>query len=492
MSNTRRALLLAAITGYCLAVFAVDVVTPRGIEVWVLNLPAILATLAFRNRRAVRVAALACTAMVVVGSVVSPPGGSPRVWDAVNRGMGLATIWLIAGMTANTIEKSNRLSAALDGLRREIGEHARTNRAMEQSAERLRLAVEGAGMGTYDVDLRAGTVVCSPTHLHLLGHEAAADREYAVEMWRAWVHPDDRLRVQEARDRAIKDRSLYSTEYRAIRADSGNVVWLSVFGRCYYDAAGAAVRFVGVSFDVTRRKELEREMRRKELERAILEMAERNQRHIGRELHDGVGQELTGLGLMAQTLTQSLPAGGPERRIAGRLVAGIDHLHQQVRDLARGLLPVEIESEGLWAALDDLAARMTARSGVAVTFECPKWVRMPDHATSVELYRIAQEAVSNALRHGKPRTVRLTIHAGANDLRLHIADDGTGLRDRPARTTGMGISIMEYRAESINGVFRIEPADEGGTVVTVALPGGSADDRGERGSAGADQGSDRG
>jgi PAS domain S-box-containing protein len=325
------------------------------------------------------------------------------------------------------------------------------------------------------VDLRGGTVLCSATHLRLLGYVADAPVEYALEMWKSWVHADDRARVQEERDCAIRERGLYATEYRVRRADDGVTVWLAVFGRCYYDERGAPARFVGVTFDVTRRKELEREIRRKELEREILAIADREQRHIGQALHDGAGQELTGLGLMAQTLSQLLPAPGAEQRIAVRLVAGLTHLHEELRSLARGLLPVEVESKGLWAALSDLAARASERSGVAVLFESPRWVALPDHATSTELYRIAQEALSNALRHGRPRTVRVALLLRPDGLRLCVADDGVGIPEAAERTTGLGVRIMEHRAESLGGTFEIAPAQEGGTVVTVTLPWRTAD-----------------
>src|SRR5262249_40855238 len=158
---------------------------------------------------------------------------------------------------------------------------------------------------------------------------------------------------------------------------------------------GNATRFLGVAFDITRRKELEREA----VQREVLAMAAREQRQIGQELHDGVGQALTGLGLMAQSLAQRLADSGadgaPGQRVALRLVAGIDSVHQQVRELSRGLIPVHVESRGLSAALDDLAASTTEASGIPVTAECPEWVELPDHATATHLFRIAQEAVSN-------------------------------------------------------------------------------------------------
>jgi PAS domain S-box-containing protein len=482
MTNMRQVLLLTAISLYCVAVFALDVLTPLGIEVWVLDLPVILVPVIFRSRRMVVVAGLVCTVMLVVGSVFSPPGQNPLSWDILNRGMGLAVTWLIVGMTIHIIQNSNRLDDAIGTLEREIADHRQTGLALEQSQERLRLAVEGANMGIYDVDLRVGKLWCSASHLRLLGSEAASDGESPIDCWKAWVHPDDQARVQEAREQAIHNRSFYAIEYRIQRADDGSIAWLAVFGRCYYNEIGEGVRFVAISFDITRRKQLEREIRRKELEHDILETTDRQQRRIGQELHDSVGQELTGLGLIAQTLSQRLPETSSEKPIAIRLVAGVEQLHQEIRALARGLLPVEVESKGLWAALDDLAARTSKQSGITVKFECPEWVELPDHATSMELYRISQEAVTNAMRHGRPQTIGITILSQPNGLRLRIKDDGVGLPPSSTRSNGLGIRIMEYRAESIRGEFQIKSGEEGGTVVTVTVPRRKANDHEENGS----------
>jgi signal transduction histidine kinase len=233
--------------------------------------------------------------------------------------------------------------------------------------------------------------------------------------------------------------------------------------------------------------------RRKELEREVLETSAREQQRIGQELHDGVGQELTGLGLMANALTQRLQHSVAEQRIAARLVAGLDQVHQQVRTLTRGLVPVEVEAAGLCAALDDLVASASDQSGIPVTFDCPNRVEVPDHSTATHLYRIAQEAVSNALRHGQARQVNLALQGEPSGLRLSIQDDGIGMRDEPERTEGMGLRIMQYRCEQIGGVLEIGPAVGGGTVVKCRVSGKNCHEHFEpRNGAAAPQGLDRG
>ena len=251
MSNSRHVLLMTALASYSVLVFVLDVVTPRGIEVWVLNLPVVIAPVLFRNLRLVVFFGLASSSMVVVGWLWSPPGYNPPSWDILNRGMGLATIGLIAAMTVNFIKKTTQLDDALSRLRRETSERDRISRALEQSEQRLRLAMEGAGMGTFDVNLQTDRVVWSATHLRMLGYETMADRETPIDLWSSRLHPDDLARVREAREQALRRRSTYAIEYRIKRADNGEVVWLAVFGRYYYNESGEGVRFLGVAFDIT-------------------------------------------------------------------------------------------------------------------------------------------------------------------------------------------------------------------------------------------------
>jgi PAS domain S-box-containing protein len=473
MSATQRVLLMSALALYAGLVFVLDVLTPLGIDVWVLAVPVVVVPVLVRHHRMVVFLGLACSAMLVIAGFVGPPGPMPLLWDALNRGMGLAALWLVAVMAIMIIKKSTQLDDAVSTLRREIDEHGHTRRELALNEERLRLAIEGAGMGTFDVDLQTGKVVWSASHFRMLGYDTISDRETTIDIWRSCVHADDLARVLEAREQALQRRSGYAIENRIKRADNGEIAWLAVFGRFHYKESGEAVRFVGVAFDITRRKELEREAQ----QRAVLAVAAREQQRIGQELHDGVGQELTGLGLMAQSLAQRLPEAAAEKRIALRLLAGLDSLHQKVRELSRGLIPVHVESRGLSAALDDLAARTTQESGILVTAECPDWVELPDHATATELFHIAQEAVSNALRHGRPRNIRLTLLTEPDGLRLRIKDDGIGLSGGLEQSDGLGLRIMQYRAGVIGAVLQITPSQGGGTVVTCTLPRRQGNDK---------------
>jgi PAS domain S-box-containing protein len=466
MNGLRSVLHFTGIVLFTALVFVADALTPTGIEVWVFYLPVILIPVLFNKPRQVVVVSAVCSVLVIIGNFVSPHGSNPPWWDEMNRGMGFLVIWLSAYRGIIVCNRTTRLEEALANLQRETDMRKRTEQTLQEHEERLRLATEGAGMGTWDWNLRTDKMIWSETHFRMLGYEPVPNGAACREMWLSRVHPDDRKHVLASQQKAQSERALHCVEYRICRPDVQIAKWLAVFGRFLYDSQGEAVRFIGVSFDITRRKELESEFLRSE----VLRITAREQQQIGQELHDSVGQELTGLGLMAQSLAQRLPEAAPEKSIATRLIAGFDQVHQKVRELARDLIPVHVETRGLPAALDDLAARATEQTGISVSSECPEWVELPDHETATQIFRIAQEAVANALRHGRPRQIRLTLLSEPDGLRLRIKDDGIGVQSRPEDNGGLGLRIMSYRARQIGGALQIGSAEGGGTIVTLTLP----------------------
>lgn len=148
------------------------------------------------------------------------------------------------------------VSACIDITRRKLAEEA-----LRESEERLNLAIDAAGMGTFDLDFKTGEAIWSHTKFRTLGYEPTPDGKATLAMWQNLVHPDDLPLVMEELEKARRDRSLWAPEYRIIRADNGQIVWLRAFGRFHYDEAGEAVRFIGVLFDDTARKQAEEALR---------------------------------------------------------------------------------------------------------------------------------------------------------------------------------------------------------------------------------------
>jgi PAS domain S-box-containing protein len=208
---------------------------------------------------------------------------------------------------------------------------------------------------------------------------------------------------------------------------------------------------------------------RKRLELLISEMSEAERRRIGRDLHDTLGQTLTGLGYLIGSLADRLTGAGQDAETARQIVRTIQQATAQVRDLAHGLDPVGLDKEGLPAALRELAARVEAHPGISCAFGCDG-APACDEFTATHLYRIAQEAMSNAAKHSRAGRIELTIGDDGQDVVLRVADDGVGLPDDAAHSEGMGLRAMRYRAGAIGAQLRVGGGDAGGTEVVCRLP----------------------
>lgn len=215
---------------------------------------------------------------------------------------------------------------------------------------------------------------------------------------------------------------------------------------------------------------------RRRLERQLSEAVCREQQALGQELHDGLGGTLTGLSLMSKSLHEKLKAGGSHLAEKAREISEASQAAlEAARDLAKGLVPVEVEAPGLMAALDDLAQSAASRLGVSGTFVCASSVHVHDGVLATHLFRIAQEALTNAARHGKARHVCITLRADSKDLLLEIEDDGCGFpQDREVR--GLGLNTMRHRANVIGGTLQIQSRDGFGTLVRCVVKGWVEDD----------------
>lgn len=242
------------------------------------------------------------------------------------------------------------------------------------------------------------------------------------------------------------------------------VVWLLTSLRALHRDLEARVR--------QRTEALTREMaERQRLEEEILQVSEREQRRIGHELHDSLCQHLTGTALAGQVLGERLATKSlPEAADAGKVVELVEEGITLARNLARGLYPVEMEAEGLMAAFQELADNISKGARLCCVFECDAPVLMHDDAAATHLYRIAQEAVRNAIQHGKSKRIGITLSERDGLVTLTVEDDGVGVPETVQKSDGLGIRIMAHRAAMIGGLFAIEPAPTGGTIVTCAIP----------------------
>jgi PAS domain S-box-containing protein len=213
---------------------------------------------------------------------------------------------------------------------------------------------------------------------------------------------------------------------------------------------------------------------RRALEEELLMIAGEEQQRIGQDLHDETGQELTALLLLADTLVEEIAAGTlPDVRIATRVRDGVRRALNQVRGFARGLMPVEVDAEGLQAALADFAVSISDLHKVQCTFECPVPVYVNDNKIATHLYRIAQEATTNAIKHARPRRVVMSLAERDHEILLRVVDDGRGISHVPINSKGLGLRIMRHRANLIGARLTVAPAAERGTELVCTLPRGT-------------------
>ena len=229
---------------------------------------------------------------------------------------------------------------------------------------------------------------------------------------------------------------------------------------------GHAVEYVIMSgIDVSDTKRLEAE---------VLNVAEREQSRFGHDLHDGLGQHLTGIEFMSEVLSQRLAAKGRAEEAADldQITGLIREAIGQTRDLARGLSPVVLQSKGLAVALQDLAASATKHLGLSCgcRFADEGKDGVEDPEMAIHLYRIAQEAVANAAKHGRATEVTLLLGSREGRVELTVEDNGNGLPpDFTGESSGMGLRVMQYRAGLIGGTLHIGAGIRGGVVITCAV-----------------------
>lgn len=206
--------------------------------------------------------------------------------------------------------------------------------------------------------------------------------------------------------------------------------------------------------DVTERKRLERE---------IVEATSREQQRIGQDLHDSLGQHLTGITFMTKVLERKLEAKAPEEaKEAAEIGRLVIQALVQTRNLARGLFPAELERGGLTAALKELVASIQSTCKVRCTLRADENIFVQDNVLATHVFRIAQEAINNAIKHSKAQNINLTLAPNGDRIELTVIDDGTGFSPE-AKMDGLGLRIMHYRARRIGGTLEVATTEKGGT-----------------------------
>jgi PAS domain S-box-containing protein len=339
-------------------------------------------------------------------------------------------------------------------IARDISEHLRDQKALRDREACLQAILNTATDAIITIDPSGIIQSVNPAAEQMFGYNAAEMLGRNVKMLMPAPYRDEHDRYL-ARYQRTGDKHIVGIgqEVEARRKDG------SVFA---VDLAVSEVNqgklFTGILRDISRRKLLERE---------VLEAATLEQRRIGQEMHDTVGQELTALGLLADSLRGALTEKSPvHAQFASKITQGVYHVLGQVRAISRGLICVEVDAEGLMAALAELAAETTALNAAACRFECNEPVRVADNQIATQMYCIAREAVTNALKHAQARHITIRLTENEQTVTLRVQDDGIGLSVSPLAGKGVGLEIMHYRTGLIHAHLSIGTGETGGTVVT--------------------------
>ena len=272
-----------------------------------------------------------------------------------------------------------------------------------------------------------------------------------------WLTPTSALQL-DAYARALQGSSFHDEAVEVVSSDRRSR-WFEVDVQPLR-GIGGVIGLVVLSIEVTDRRNRQ--------EQEILDIAGRERRGIGRDLHDGLGQELTGVALMLRGLAGRVQERFPEAAASIQEITDVvNRSIENARSLARGLLPVR-DTGGLAPALQELASRSRDLYGLEVDVHLE--VSPEDHFSEPEanhLYRIAQEALTNAARHGHASRVEIALSATHHAFLLCVSDDGEGMAEDAAPYTGMGLNIMKYRAGMIGAKFEIVSRKPRGTVVRV-------------------------
>lgn len=279
--------------------------------------------------------------------------------------------------------------------------------------------------------------------------------------FRRMVLPRDRDCVARNLARVLATDETLASEFRILDKD-GQVRWFEDRGTVQRDSGGKAIAVSGFLREITDRKELQRK---------LAELAVDERARIGRDLHDSLGQELTGLGFVAERLRSDLlNQASAEVEQATRVVRGIERAADQMHSIVEKLVPIQLKTGDLACALQRLADEMNEVGGVRCHFCCPQPIVFIEPAVATRMYRIAQEAVNNAAKHARAKTVTIAVGSDARGIALDVRDDGVGIPDASDRREGMGLEIMAYRAALIGAELRVERAEAGGTLVHCRLP----------------------
>jgi len=336
--------------------------------------------------------------------------------------------------------------------------HSYTRKKEEELLRVRQVAIDSAVNPIAMADLDGRLTYVNQAFVKSWGYDSA-DQVIGRPATSFWQDEEHARAVMEG---LLQDRS-FTGELAAKRKD-GSLFDVYLGSHVVTDENGKAMCQMAWFVDLTERKRLEKRA-------AEAGMMER--RKIGQDLHDSLGQMLTGIAFMTKVLEENLSDKSlPEAADAARISRNVDKAISMTRSLARGLFPTKLAVTGLRDALEELARDTVNMFGVSCKVKCDRSALLPNDAAAANLYYIVQEAVHNAIRHAEAKEIRIYLASSdGGDLALTVKDDGKGVSGLAGQEEGMGVRSMRYRAGLIGGKLEVRSRKSGGTIVTCSFPG---------------------
>jgi PAS domain S-box-containing protein len=296
----------------------------------------------------------------------------------------------------------------------------------------------------------------------------ADEFEPTYEGYLGRVHPEDREITKSVIDAAFRDGKPFDMEERILRPD-GAVRVLHSQGQWTFDNSQRPIKLVGICQDITERKLVEQQLQT--LSARLMRAQEEERARLARELHDDLSQEVAALSIATSNLKKSIPAGDcATLEQSDRIQQNLIRLADKVRRLSHNLHPAMLEFSGLGVAVQRYCAEFSQLTGVQVIFDAKGSFASVPSPVALSVYRVAQEALQNVLKHARVEEAHLGLYIDDQTLRLTVSDKGTGIDPLGPAAPGLGIVSIKERARMMGGTLTIESGPNRGTTLNLTVP----------------------
>jgi len=346
-----------------------------------------------------------------------------------------------------------------------VVERHQAYQVLRNSERKFRSVFEESGVGMALIDQEFCLIHANKALQAMLGYE---EHEILKKYLHEFCFPNDSTQFQEFSNHLFRNHGEVFTTEKRFQKKSGEELWGKVtISYILTDDLCEFAYAILVIEDITDEKKIREE--KHELQKELSDLTAYEQRRIGQELHDSVGQDLTGLGFLAKKISGQLKKQVmPQQKDADDLTEGIQNVLNKIREIVSGMIPIEMNANELFTALDNLAKFVETQYNIDCRYVRDHSLQFDDQQKTLQVYRIVQEAVYNAVKHAKPAEILIESKQEIGKIVVTISDDGVGMK-QSVMEKGSGLKIMRYRAEMIGGQLSLVENSKGGTTVQLYL-----------------------